>query len=152
MARVLQVFLSSTGACRTTLFGSHASSAHPQFMRTPLLERSGLRTDRILLYTAQAMLGSSSLLFHLPSGPLRAAVQTSTTTASISESGRHGSGSCREAVREVEKEVMTELQGKFDHLECLIACSSGPYCATSTHSCCEVTALWNATCCYPAID
>lgn len=47
--RGLQVFLSSTGACRTTRFGSHASSAHPQFMRTPFCSLK----DRILLYTAQ---------------------------------------------------------------------------------------------------
>lgn len=97
--RGLQVFLSSTSACRTTRFGSYASSAHPQFMRTPLW-RSGLK-DRILLYCTQPrpcwdqVLCSS--IFHLAHS---AAVQT---TASISESGNNGSGSCREAVKEVEQ-------------------------------------------------
>lgn len=60
---------------------------------------------RIEFYTAQTLLGGISVLFHLPSGPLRAAVhkQLLRTTASISESGSNGSGSCREAVKEVEK-------------------------------------------------
>lgn len=70
--RGLQVFLSSTGACRTTRFGSYASSAHPQFMRTPLFGEVWSQGQNSALHsTAQAMLGSTSLLFHLPSGPLR---------------------------------------------------------------------------------
>jgi hypothetical protein len=154
VARVLQVFLSSTGACRTTHFGSHASSAHPQFMRTPCWRGLVSGQNSALLYTAQGHAWMKFSALPLSVWP----------TASISESGSNGSGSCREAVKEVEKPMTELLPGKLPISSALILLLvlgnsggteehlvSDTSCATSTHLCCKVPpTLWNATCWCPA--